>query len=333
MKILVVKLSSAGDVLQTTPLLRSLHESIPNLNLYYLTSEPFSNLISGLPYIAKVFSLKWFEKRGLFPKVLALIVLFRLVLSFRPRAFDAILILHRQTMIGSLFQFSKAKNIVQWGKSINFDIRVDRYERQFQLADVFVPMFIKKKQLEYVQKFEPPSIQTPYIVIAPGGGNNHWSSMPNRIWPVTNFIDLSKSLLNQFSCQIVLVGGKGDAEKCKLIQKACPQVINLCGDTSINQLANILKFASLFIGHDSFAYFLSCAVGARSLGLFGPTNPALIVPEMPNALYIQSQECHNCYNPIESTKGKAYTCDSTICMKTLSVDQVMVVINKQNLFV
>ena len=122
--------------------------------------------------------------------------------------------------------------------------------------------------------------------------------------------------------QIILVGGENDKKICEKLDLN-EVSLDLCGKTTIAELANYLKYATFFIGHDSFPYFLSCAVGTKSLGLFGPTNPLLIVPQMKNAFYLQGSSCISCYNPIDSIKGKAYSCSNNVCMQEISVEDVL----------
>ena len=194
----------------------------------------------------------------------------------------------------------------------------------FDLFELYEPLKRKDHSLVYIQDFQKPDISVPYIVIAPGGGDNVWSSMPNRRWNIQNYNVLIKELAKKY--KILLVGGKKDELICNQIKNN--EIINLCGKLSIKELANYLKYCELLVGHDSFPYFLSCAIGAKSLGLFGPTNPKLIVPEMDNSFYIQGLECFNCYNPIDGINGKAYLCKDNVCMKSISVGSVKEKIEK-----
>ena len=57
-KILVVRLSSIGDIILTTPLLRSLRNAYPEAHITYLTKKPFEELLSGSPHIDELITFE-----------------------------------------------------------------------------------------------------------------------------------------------------------------------------------------------------------------------------------------------------------------------------------
>ena len=163
------------------------------------------------------------------------------------------------------------------------------------------------------------------MVIAPGGGNNLWSQMETRKWPIENYAELTGRIIVELKTTVVMLGDKNDLQYAKQIASAVnsERFISLTGKTSINQSALILKRAKLFIGNDSFPLFLASAVDIPTIGLFGPTNAELINPFLDKHIAVQSTlDCSPCYNPVDGVKGCAYVCEQGKCMMAISVDSV-----------
>jgi len=324
-KVLIIKMSSLGDVLQTTHLISSIKKSHPDCVIDYLTAENCALLVKHNPFLSRVISVRGFERSGIIAGILFLLRLIRLWFYLFIEQYDYIIVLHRHMAFKWFGRLLTFKKIIAWGspsiffKTILFDLNKNRYARHFELVGKYLPLAVKDTDLVYTQNFTTPDIPFPYIVIAPGGGNNEWASMPNKLWPLTNYQSLIAQL--PIAYKIVLTGAKQDSYLCEQLNGK--QVINLCDKTSITELADIIKYAELFIGNDSFAYYLACAMGVKALGLFGPTNPLILAPQMANVFYLQTEDnCSNCYNPIDSIDGKAYTCKNNECMQLLSIEAV-----------
>jgi heptosyltransferase III len=95
-------------------------------------------------------------------------------------------------------------------------------------------------------------------------------------WPLSHYRHLIAGLLQQ-GHQIVLTGGPGSHDRrcveAMLDLGKPPALLNACGALDFNQLAALLKSASLYIGPDTSISHLAAATGVDLLGIFGPTNP------------------------------------------------------------
>jgi len=58
MKILIVRFSSIGDIVLTSPVLRCVKQQIANSELHYLTKDSYKEIVSGNPYISKVYAIR-----------------------------------------------------------------------------------------------------------------------------------------------------------------------------------------------------------------------------------------------------------------------------------
>ncbi|MDD5457198.1 MAG: glycosyltransferase family 9 protein [Candidatus Margulisbacteria bacterium] len=324
-KVLIIKMSSLGDVLQTTHLVSSIKKSYPDCRIDFMTGENCALLLKNNTSLRRVISVRGFDRSGIQAAFISLFRFLKLGLLLFSERYDYIIVLHRHFAFKCFGRLITYKKVIAWGppslffKTISFDLNNNRYDRHFDLVDKYLPLSIRDFNLTYIQNFSKPDISSPYIVIAPGGGHNNWASMPNKLWPLSGFQKLIAQMPVDY--KIVLVGAKTDKNICE--QLSSKKILNLCDKTSIVELADVIKFADLFIGNDSFAYYLACAVGTKALGLFGPTNPEILVPQMKNAFYLQSaNKCLNCYNPIDSIGGLAYKCKNNDCLKLLEAETV-----------
>ena len=125
------------------------------------------------------------------------------------------------------------------------------------------------------------NLRPPIIVIHPG------APVPLKCWPAERYARLACQLLREYNAWIVLVGGKGEEQialsvaSAMIGRDACHtngQVADLSGQTTLGQLAAVLRRTDLFIGNDSGPMHLAAACDTRVIGLFGPTSPQRFGP-------------------------------------------------------
>ncbi|HWZ56635.1 MAG TPA: glycosyltransferase family 9 protein [Verrucomicrobiae bacterium] len=111
--------------------------------------------------------------------------------------------------------------------------------------------------------FQLPS--GPRIALNPG------SSESQRRWPAAQFAALADRLAHD-GFHPILVGAPSDAAACAQVQAQCAApVMNLCGQTSVSQMALLLSRAQLLVSNDTGAVHIASAVGCPVVGLFGAT--------------------------------------------------------------
>ena len=125
-------------------------------------------------------------------------------------------------------------------------------------------------------------LHQPYIVVQPGAANGVFNV---KAWHPKHFIALIDKLNKQYpSHKIVIVGDKGDNETAikhiyrQLSTQQQQAIINTAGQTTINDLLNILALAQLVICHDSGVMHLADALSVPLIALYGPTDYARTCP-------------------------------------------------------
>jgi heptosyltransferase-2 len=151
------------------------------------------------------------------------------------------------------------------------------------------------------------------ICVAPG------SVWPTKRWQTASFSELTGRLLRE-GFQVKLIGSGADRPACEEVARAHPQVENLCGKTSLQELMELFQKARCLVSNDSGAMHVASAVGLPTVALFGPTVPEFgFRPWQKQVRLVQAPlECRPC-SPHGTKKCPLGTHD---CMKLISVEEV-----------
>jgi ADP-heptose:LPS heptosyltransferase len=273
MKILIIRFSSIGDIVLTSPVVRCLKTQLPHAEIHYLTKKSFQPIIDNNPYIDKRFYLEG----DVIP----------LIFELLKEKYDVIIDLHKnlrtryiRSMLTQAFNsnikhytFSKL-NIKKW-LFTNFKINllpdtsiVDRYFQSVKLLgvkndgqglDYFIPEHdeIKKDDL-------PTSHSLGYVACAIGG------QYETKKMPVAKWIEFCK----QLEFPIVLLGGKEDVMNAEEIRKADNvKIYNACGKFNLNESAHIIQKARFVITHDTGLMHIAAAFKKSIISIWGNTAP------------------------------------------------------------
>lgn len=169
-------------------------------------------------------------------------------------------------------------------------------------------------------------IDEPHFILFPGAS---WSP---KQWPMENFAYVLKTLHEQTGWLGVLCGSKAERELCESILTVSGiHALNLAGETSLAQLAEVIRGARLFIGNDTAAIHIAAAVNTPSVCILGGGHYGRFMPycvegggSMPVSV-INKMECFGC----NWKCTKTYEVGSPVpCISSISVGQVLEAGNK-----
>lgn len=268
-KFLILRFSSIGDIVLTTPVIRCLKQQYPNAEVHYFTKKKFGFLLEDNPYVDKLWLLD-----DSFNKILP---------DLRLENFDYIIDLHtnlRTLKIKLLLgkpSFSFEKLNVQKFLLTNFKINflpdehiVDRYMATLKTLqvkndlaglDYFIPF---KDQIE--SECMPETHRKNFVAYAIGG--QHFT----KKLPVNRMIELCRKI----NRPIVLLGGKEDFNEGEAIrvQLGDKMIFNACGMYNFNQSASIIQKALIVFSHDTGLMHVAAAFKKRIYSIWGNTVPA-----------------------------------------------------------
>ncbi|MBK9732992.1 MAG: glycosyltransferase family 9 protein [Chitinophagaceae bacterium] len=268
MKFLIIRFSSIGDIVLTTPVIRCLKTQLPDAEVHYLTLSAYREIIENNPYLAKKFYLK--DNFG------------EIIQQLKEERYDFIVDLH--TNIRSLIvrlhlrrpsnTFNKL-NIEKW-LYVNLKWKVlpdvhiiDRYLEPVRMLGVKndgkgLDYFIRSEDEIQVDAL-PLTHLHGFIALVIGAKHT------TKKLPFAKLVELC----NLLPYPIMLLGGPEDAETGDALAKTDPvKISNSCGKYSISQSASLLKLSKLVITHDTGLMHIAAAFRKKIISVWGNTVPA-----------------------------------------------------------
>ncbi len=259
-RILIIRLSSLGDILLTTPLIRSMKNQYKSVGIDILLRKEYQDLYKFNPYIDRIFTFTNDNYLDLMPEL-------------KKRDYNLVIDLQNnyrsiriRSKIGSaVFSFNK-KSISKF-LLVHFKAHLlkslplipQRYADSipnFHLDNDGLDLFLPDKQGQDLDPIEN------YIGIAPG--SRHFTKM----WPKDYYIDLSK-MLQYDGFKIVIFGGKSDQKLCEEISKEVIGSVNLCNDDDILKTAENMGKCKAIICNDSGMMHTASTCKVPILAVFG----------------------------------------------------------------
>lgn len=326
MKLLVIRLSSIGDIVLTTPVLRAIKAQYPDAALHYLTKKGNEQIVSPNPNVDKVHTYDPDNKKSLFDEL-------------KSEHFDAIIDLqknNRSTQIKRklgipYFTFPKL-NFKKWMTvrlKLNFlpDLHiVDRYfEAVFDLnvhndhqgLDFYIP-----ETSEFDEDDLPMVFEDGFVAVVLGGAH-----ATKRI-PKSKIIEIG-SILHK---PIMLLGGKDViSEGEEIVSELGDRAYNGCGKYSLYQSASILKQADAVITGDTGLMHIAAAFVKPTAVLWGNTIPEFgMYPYMPGNrnMFRNFEVCPLLCRPCSKLGFKKCPHKHFKCMNNISALEVAEWINR-----
>jgi ADP-heptose:LPS heptosyltransferase len=269
MKILVIRFSSMGDIIYTTPVVRCLKKQLPGAEVHFITKPAFKYIYDNNPYVDKLLLLK--------PELSTTIK------DIKAEQYDYIIDLHnnlRTALIklrtGIKSSTYKKQTIRKW-LSLKFNLKlvppvhlVDRYMKAVQFLGVKnddQPIDYYIKVDHQLDKLLPLSHQQNYVAFIIGA--THFTKrMPNE--KIIN-------LCSEINAPVVLLGGNDVKANGDVIAQALgDKIYNACGITSLDESVYLVSKASKVIGFDTGLTHIAEAFDRPIVSVWGGTAPELL---------------------------------------------------------
>lgn len=260
-KILVVRLSSFGDIVLSFPLIKKLKEIFPGSEIHFLTKNNYREVAELNPNLNKIIS---FEGS-----------LMNIRRTIKKEHYDLIIDIHKNFR-SIVLSFLNAGTVKRYTKEnfkkfmlvkfkLNLFKEVIPVYKKYMLT---VSKFIKESGTEYSNTelvFDRERIyKDDYVLVSPS--SRHFT----KTFPVIKFIAYINTQTNK---KFIITGDGSETDMiiCRLIEANCSNVINLCGKLNINELANVIFYSDFVICNDSAILHLAEALGKKAVAVFGST--------------------------------------------------------------
>jgi heptosyltransferase I len=300
LKILILKPSSLGDVIQALPVLRLLKLHRPDSEIFWWIDSAPAPLLAGDPDLAGVvlFERKRWGKPQYWPEML------RSILWLRKQKFDWVIDLQCLARSGAFAWLANGKFLigldeVREGARGFYDLAVPRKSFHTHAVDwylaVLPPLGVPvHRHFQWLPERPPiaakvkrkwPAENSRWLTLQPGA---RWE---NKRWPAENFAEFVRQIAAKFSDVRFAILGSGDDQPLgEIISRAAPaRCLNLCGETSLPEMVEWVRRCELMITNDTGPMHAAAAFGKPLVALFGPTEPRRTGPygQLENVLRIE----------------------------------------------
>ncbi len=292
-KFLIIRFSSIGDIVLTTPVLRNLKNQVEGAEIHYLTKPQFTSILENNPNIDKVHVLKESFSET--------------VNELKYEHFDYIIDLHRNIRTARfknrLKIISFSFNKLNWEKwlLVNFKKNklpnvhiVDRYLDTLKVFDVENDKLGLEYYIPEHDEVDPLSISNDfkkgYVGVVVGAYHNTKKLTKEKLISVCRKIDKP----------VLLIGGPDNKEEGEAIKEAVGKdIYNACGGYNINQSASLVKQANVILTPDTGLMHIASAFKRKIISVWGNTIPEFgMYPYVPNpsseTIEVKGLSCRPC---------------------------------------
>lgn len=279
MKVLIIRFSSIGDIILTTPVVRALKKQL-NAEVHYICKRKFSAVLQANPYIDRLHTIE--KKVG------------EVLPRLREEKFDLVVDLHKNLrsmqvkmgLGGKSVAFDKI-NMEKW-LMVNFKIDrlpdkhiVDRnleilsgwgVKNDGQGLDYFIPPESEVDIPHFFSRF--PTIM-PHLIVREGKEIPYIAFVIGAAHATKRLPDVKiASICQKIGLPVVLLGGPDDAEAGRRVaEQAGAHVVNACGQLKLNESASVVRQAQKVITHDTGLMHMAAAFRKEIISIWGNTIP------------------------------------------------------------
>jgi len=298
MKILVIRLSSIGDIVLTQSVCAALAAHMPDAELHYLTKSAFMPLVESFGLPITVHRWETLQQAG------------RLFAFGRRYRFDLVIDLHNK------FNTFLVKMLVMGKRTVTYDKRhflrrrivrhktaetihstVDLYFSALRKAGITVPVSSPRliadsatsEELEKLAALKHEGI----ILIGVFPGAQH----ATKQYPVAQLAEALNLMAKEYSCRFAVLGSPGEQHLAQeLIVATDASITNFCGAFSLAQLVPAIQSVDVVVSNDSGPMHIAAALHKPQIAAFGATHPALgFAPQNDRAIVLcASLPCQPC---------------------------------------
>lgn len=324
MKVLIIRMSSIGDVLLTTPVIKAFKDKYPDAQIDFLVLEQFKDAITGFKYIDKVILFNKKENDGLSSII-------KFAKTLKKNNYDFVFDLHGKfrsriicaTLGVKTYRYRKRA----WWKSILVKTGMTRYQVDDTIVKNYFGAFKKfdikyqGEDLEFYYGDNSKFLEYKNLpMLAPG------ASKETKKWTTEGFGRLAKLIYEKHGVKSVLIGGKVDIEKCNEIDRLSGGVcVNLAGKLTLKESGAVLSLGKFLVTNDSGPFHIARGVKCPTFVIFGPTSPGMFDLGQNDTLVYAGVPCSPC-----SLHGdKICPRGHFRCMKEITGDMVFDMIEKK----
>ncbi|HLY72230.1 MAG TPA: glycosyltransferase family 9 protein [Puia sp.] len=284
MKFLIIRFSSIGDIVLTTPVIRCVKKQVQNAEVHFLSKRSFKTVTECNPYIDKFF---YYDDD-----------LDALIRDLKKEKYDHIIDLHKNIRSYKIRLALRCKTLSYKKESVQKFLltklrintmsgrhivlrNLDAVRSLGVIDDGFgLNYFIAQKDNVDAEDL-PASHSMGYVAMVIG------ASYYTKKLPVYKL----REICSKLNYPIVLVGGKEDLDEGNAVAEIDQvKIYNACGKFNLNESADIVRKSKLVISHDTGLQYIASAFNKPTLAIWGGTSPKLDVEPFYGSRFLASTE-------------------------------------------
>lgn len=285
-KILIVRLDRMGDVVLSTPVIKTVREAYPDSYIAFMVRPVCRDIVEGSPYLDEVII---YDKEG---GEKGLIGNAKFILGLKRKKFDTAIVLHPTTRTHLVAFLAGIRERVGYDRKMGFLLtkRIPhlkhlglRHEIDYTLdllryiglepkvKELYMPINSRSEEkVADIFKRHGVKESDKVVVINPS------ASCVSKRWSAERFAKVADKLAEHRGARIIIISGVSDKNFGDNVANAMRKSrVNLSGKTSVGDVASLLKHSSLFISNDSGPVHIACAVGTPVIAIFGRSDRGL----------------------------------------------------------
>jgi ADP-heptose:LPS heptosyltransferase len=337
MKFLIIRFSSIGDIVLTTPVVRCLKKQVPGAEIHYLTKKSFAGIIENNPHIDKAYYLEDDLSKTIgdlqsenFDQIIDLhhnirSLKVKRALKVPSRAFDKVNV-EKWLLTTFKLNIIPDKHIVERYMETVASFGIENDEKGL---DYFIPEYDRVKESDI-----PAGHLAGYIGIVIGATYN------TKKLPLEKLRDLCARIDHP----IILLGGKDDrveGEEVSGVDRH--KIYNACGKFLLNESADLVRRSKFIISHDTGLMHIATALKKQVISIWGNTVPDFGMYPYYGDQYLQNFAARSAnklpYDIVEVNNLSCRPCSKIgyakcplghfKCMNKIDIEQVVDLVNER----
>ncbi|MCF7794551.1 MAG: glycosyltransferase family 9 protein [Candidatus Cloacimonetes bacterium] len=321
-RILIIRLSSLGDVVLTQPVTAVLKKRFPKAEIHFITKKAYLPVVECFNCVDKVYIWEEYKSYSKLRKLAK--QKFDLVIDLHNK-FNTFLIkkvVHGKKTITYNKQHRLRRKIIKQKTDKVIKSTVDLYFsalRKIGIESVFDnPILYPNEKLsnDFTGKIKSEKIK---LAIFPGALHK------TKQYPVDLLLEVINKLNDKY--QIFLSGSKSEKDLAKkIVNKVNKSVYDLTGELTISEMLTFLSIMDVIISNDSGPMHIAAALNKNQIAIFGATHPKLGFAPLNNKAIVLKADLH--CQPCSLHGGSICPKLHFNCMKMIEPEQIMHYLNK-----
>jgi heptosyltransferase I len=342
--ILVIRLSSLGDVLMSIPAVIAIRSTYGDARIIWLVEGSVSRFLSYQAFIDGVIEfprhsivraikksdpIRAIKEINAFLKKLKQVD-YDIIVDFHGIIKSAIFskIAHGTRRIGFGKLYAKEKSHLFYGEKVNADNnRMHKVERNMLIAGHLgagrevpeVKLVVPSEMERYIESFySEAGICGPVFAINPFSS----SGSTYKRWDIKHYGALIRRINNEIGGHVLILWGPGEKKEAEYLRQISGDGALLSCPTDVPQLFALMKKVDMYIGGDTGVMHLAVFAGTPVVAIFGPTDVSINAPYGKNNIIVRKDlPCSPCKNK---------KCRDRKCVESITVDEVFEAVVKMN---